>query len=64
MKEAARALGVVPRTIAFHKYRAMKANGLTTNAELFRFALQHRLLQLTDADEGVGPTTLNSVARD
>jgi DNA-binding NarL/FixJ family response regulator len=28
MKEVARELNISPRTVAFHKYRAMKANGL------------------------------------
>ncbi len=45
MKEAARVLGITPRTVAFHKYKAMKANHLTSNAELMQFALKHGLLR-------------------
>ena len=43
MKEAAALLHVTPRTIAFHKYRVMEAHGLTSNAQLFRFAIQQGL---------------------
>jgi DNA-binding NarL/FixJ family response regulator len=32
MREAARILGVVPRTVAFHKYRVMRALGLHISA--------------------------------
>jgi DNA-binding NarL/FixJ family response regulator len=44
MKEAARKLGLTARTIAFHKYEAMKANGLRSNADLVTFALSHGIL--------------------
>jgi len=44
MKEAADALHITMRTIAFHKYRMMEAFGLETNSDLFRFALQERLI--------------------
>ena len=36
MKEAARILGVTPRTVAFHKYRMMDQFRLKSNAELTR----------------------------
>lgn len=39
MKEAADALGLTPRTIAFHKYSMMEQLGLKTSAELIRYAL-------------------------
>lgn len=44
MKEVARKLGISPRTVAFHKYRAMESNGLRTQADLLKFALDHGLL--------------------
>ena len=40
MKEAARILGVTPRTIAFHKYRIMEQFRLKSNAELIQFAIR------------------------
>jgi DNA-binding NarL/FixJ family response regulator len=45
MKSVARRLGITPRTVAFHKYRAMKMLGLKGNAELIDFAIQHGLLR-------------------
>jgi DNA-binding NarL/FixJ family response regulator len=44
MKQVARELGIAPRTVAFHKYKAMGNNGIQNNAELMTFALRHRLL--------------------
>jgi len=44
MKEAARKLGLTARTVAFHKYHAMQANGLRNNADLITFALHHGIL--------------------
>jgi len=44
MKAVARALGIVPRTVAFHKYRAMEALGLHGNADLIDFAVRQGLL--------------------
>lgn len=44
MKAVARDLGITPRTVAFHKYRAMEQLGLRNNAELIDFAVRHRLL--------------------
>jgi DNA-binding NarL/FixJ family response regulator len=43
MKEAAAALGVSPRTVETHKYQALEALGLTTTADLIRYALEHGL---------------------
>src|SRR6185503_943455 len=43
MKEAAAALGVSPRTVETHKYQALAALGLTTTADLIRYALEHGL---------------------
>lgn len=45
MKSVARRLGITPRTVAFHKYRAMKMLGLKGNVELVDFAIQHGLLR-------------------
>ena len=44
MKEIAKLLSITPRTVAFHKYTAMKDLGISTNAELIQFALEHRLV--------------------
>jgi len=44
MKSVARRLGITPRTVAFHKYRAMEALGLKGNAALMDFAIRHGLL--------------------
>jgi DNA-binding CsgD family transcriptional regulator len=45
MKSVARRLGIAPRTVAFHKYRAMKLLGLKGNVELVDYAIQHGLLR-------------------
>lgn len=44
MKEAASTLNVSPRTIAFHKYRMMSQLGLTSTAELVRYAIKHNIV--------------------
>ena len=41
MKEIGAQLHVAPRTVAFHKYRAMEVLGVTTSAELIRLATEH-----------------------
>ncbi len=46
MKSVARRLGITPRTVAYHKYRAMKVLGLRDNAQLIDYAIQHGLLRL------------------
>lgn len=43
MKEVAGALGVSPRTVETHKYQIMEALGLTSTAELIRYAVEHGL---------------------
>jgi DNA-binding NarL/FixJ family response regulator len=40
MREAAVALSVTPRTVAFHKYRVMQELGFKTNADLVQFAMK------------------------
>jgi DNA-binding NarL/FixJ family response regulator len=45
MKEAARELGITPRTVAFHKYNIMQQLGLASNADLYQYALQHGLIE-------------------
>ena len=45
MKEVGRRLGITPRTVAFHKYDAMKTQGWRSNAELLAFALSEGLLE-------------------
>lgn len=44
MKAVARRLGIVPRTVAFHKYHAMETLGLRDNADLVDFAIRQGLL--------------------
>ncbi len=46
MKEAASALCVTPRTIAFHKYRIMEGLGIETSAELVQFAIKSGLIRI------------------
>lgn len=46
MKEAADALHVAPRTIAFHKYSMMEQLGLKTTAELIRHAAELGLVRI------------------
>lgn len=43
MKKVAANLKITPRTVAFHKYRIMSFLGVSTNAELIRYALTHDL---------------------
>jgi DNA-binding NarL/FixJ family response regulator len=44
MIEAASILNLTPRTIAFHKYRIMKALGIDSNAGLVQYAVKHKLI--------------------
>ena len=44
MKQAAAALQVSPRTVAFHKYRMMRQLRLRTSAELLLFAMRTGLV--------------------
>ncbi len=44
MKEAALLLGITPRTVAFHKYRIMRALSVETGAGLMRYAVEQRLV--------------------
>ncbi len=46
MKEAASALCLTPRTIAFHKYRIMEGLGIKTSAELVQFAIKSGLIRI------------------
>ena len=45
-KEIAGNLGISARTVEFHKYQAMEALDLHTNAELIHFAIKHGLVEL------------------
>ena len=45
-KEIAARLAISARTVEFHKYQAMEALGLHTNAELTHFAIKHGLVEL------------------
>lgn len=44
MKETAAALGITPRTVAFHKYRIMRHLSMRSSAELVQFAVKRRLV--------------------
>ena len=46
MKEAAYALNLTTRTVAFHKYRIMEDFGMHSNSELFRLAIRERLVPM------------------
>ncbi len=43
-KEIAAALLISPRTVEFHRYRAMESLGLHTIAELVQYAIKHRII--------------------
>jgi DNA-binding NarL/FixJ family response regulator len=45
MKEAAAALGITPRTVAYHKYGAMERLAVRSTAQLVRFAVESRLVE-------------------
>jgi DNA-binding NarL/FixJ family response regulator len=44
MKEAANVLSVTERTVAFHKYRAMRRLRVETNADLIQFAVRDHIV--------------------
>ena len=44
MKQVAAVLNVTARTVAFHKYQIMEQYGLSSNSELFRFAIKQRVV--------------------
>ena len=46
MKQAARVLHIKPRTVAFHKYRVMEQLGLNSYADLVRYAVRERIINL------------------
>lgn len=46
MKEIGEALNISPKTIESHKYEIMRALGLRTTAELVRYAVRNKLVQL------------------
>jgi DNA-binding NarL/FixJ family response regulator len=43
-KEIAELLHISPRTVEFHRYRAMEALGVHTIAELVQYAIKHRMV--------------------
>ena len=45
MKEVANILQITPRTVAFHKYRAMETFNLKSNAELIRFVVREGIIK-------------------
>jgi DNA-binding NarL/FixJ family response regulator len=44
MKEIACVLEIAHRTVRFHKYQIMEELGITTNSELIRYAMRHRMI--------------------
>jgi DNA-binding NarL/FixJ family response regulator len=46
MKEVAAALQITPRTVAGHKYAVMELLQVKTNAELFQYAIRHRIISI------------------
>lgn len=44
MKEIACILEITHRTVRFHKYKIMEELGVTTNSELFRYAMRHGVI--------------------
>jgi len=46
MKEVATELKITSRTVAAHKYAVMELLQLKTNAELFQYALKHRIISI------------------
>jgi DNA-binding NarL/FixJ family response regulator len=44
MREVAHALGLTPRTVAFHKYRIMESLGLRNTSELVQYAVKRRII--------------------
>lgn len=44
MKEAAAILKITPRTVAFHKYKAMEQLNIRTTAELIQYAIRHHIV--------------------
>ena len=47
MKQIARELDITPRTVAFHKYNLMQQLGLKSNADLFQYAQQHGIVEVS-----------------
>jgi DNA-binding NarL/FixJ family response regulator len=45
-KEIAAALSISSRTVEFHKYQMMEAQGLHSNAELIHFAIKHGIVTI------------------
>ena len=45
-KEIAESLAISPRTVEFHKYQIMEAQGLHSNAELIHFAVKHGIVAI------------------
>ena len=43
MREVATILKITPRTVAFHKYRIMTRLGVSSSAELIRYAVRRRI---------------------
>jgi DNA-binding NarL/FixJ family response regulator len=44
MKQIAATLRLSPGTVAFHKYNLMEKLGTANNADLFRYAIKHRMI--------------------
>jgi DNA-binding CsgD family transcriptional regulator len=44
MKQVGTLMGITPRTVAFHKYRAMELLGIRSSAALVRYAVDSGLV--------------------
>jgi len=61
MKEAAHILSISKRTIAFHKYGMMRDFDIHSNAELFKFAVRQRVVNI-ERNRGNWSTDYRKVA--
>jgi DNA-binding NarL/FixJ family response regulator len=60
MKEVGVILHMATRTVAYHKYRMMKALGTKTHAELIRYAIRHHItsLDISNRPNQINPSAI------
>lgn len=51
MKEAASVLNLTTRTVAFHKYRAMRRLNLRNDSQVVQYAIQHHIITAGNCDD-------------
>ena len=49
-------LQISPRTVEFHRYRAMESLGLHTIAELVQYAIKHHMVPQSEFPSGKSPS--------